>query len=382
MLDPLLRQPLDKLPLPIQVILRMGVYQALFCDQVTFPAMVHTSVDLAKRHGHAGTAKLVNAVLHRVPRSLDQVKLPSQTDQERDYLSIRHSIPRWILDQWIEDDGLEAARALCEACGQPAPTTLRANLLKTSANNLITGLSNAGYPASKQTTVPEEITIAGNLPPIRSKLFRAGHCLLQDPASMLPPHLLEPNHGDHVLDLCAAPGGKTTHIAELAQGRAHITAMDIQPARLDLLKENRDRLGSPGIHMLCGDGQTPPLRPGFDRILVDAPCSGLGTLRRHPELKWRIQPEDLDEFAQTQEALLRSAIGLCKNTGIIVYAVCTQTHKETEHVASSILSTEPVNLENGPQWLAPWKTKQGTYRTNPAQDGLDGFFLMRLRKSP
>ena len=378
-LGPLLHQPFAKLPRPMQLVLRMGVYQALFCDNVTFPAMVHTSVDLAKKRGHAGTARLANAVLKRVPQSLDDVKLPARDDVAA-FLTVRYSMPDWLVRRWIAENGAEQTEALCAALNEVAPATLRANTLKTSADDLIEQLKKAGYPASKETEIPEEVTVTGPLPPARANLFREGFFMVQDPASMLPAHLLEPKAGEKVLDMCAAPGGKSTHVAQLAGGEACVVALDRQPYRMGRIAENMERLQTPGVYPLCGDAAHAAVQPGFDRVLLDPPCSGLGTLRRHPDMKWRVDQKEIVRLAGLQGTLLREAIDLCKNSGVIVYSVCTTTPEETAQVVESVLEEGRVEPGEGPAWLDKWKVGNGMYRTSPADDGLDGFFLMRLRK--
>ncbi len=381
-LQPLLRQPMEELPPAIHTILRMGVYQALFLNQVTFPAMVHSSVELAKHHGHIGTARLVNAVLKRTPQCLDDVHFP---DPERDrlaYLSVRYSMPRWLVEQWSAQFGPEEASALCAAMNEQAPTALRANRLRITVEELCAGLTKAGYETVKRTPVPEEVTVLSGMPPARAKLFRDGACMLQDPASMLPPHLLEPQPGDWVLDLCAAPGGKSAHLSELAGGQVRVAAQDAHFRKSAQIAENIARMGTPNVFPLCADGLHPPFTEGFfDRVLVDAPCSGLGTLRRHPDLKWRTGPEEFETLGVAQEALLRSAIRLCKNGGLIVYSVCTFSQRETEHVFRTIAGEGFVQPEDGPKWLEEWKIGPGQYQTLPHRAGMDGFYLMRLRKS-
>ncbi|MBI4560153.1 MAG: 16S rRNA (cytosine(967)-C(5))-methyltransferase RsmB [Candidatus Hydrogenedentes bacterium] len=379
-LTKLVHQPLEDLPRPIQTILRMGVFQSLFCNQVTFPAMVHTSVDLARKYGHAGTARLVNAVLRRAPHSLDDVKLPEPSTDFEKYLSIRHSMPSWLVRKWLSEHGSEWAEQLCVASNTQSPVTLRVNLATTSVEQVSTQLARKSCKTTKQTPIPEELTVIEGEFPSRSKLFQEGHFIFQDPASMLPPHLLEPQPGEKILDLCAAPGGKTTHLAQLVHGESPIVALDLRPDKFRLIRDNIGRLGVPGIMCICGDGTRPPFAPGFDRILVDAPCSGLGTLRRHPDLKWRLRPEDPAELAELQRALLRTAIRLCKNGGRIVYSVCTFTREETEEVVGHVLEHEEVDLEDGPEWLNQWRMERGQYQTLPQRDGLDGFFLTRLRK--
>lgn len=379
-LTPLTRQPLNDLPAPILAILRMGVFQALFCRQVTFPAMVHTSVDLARRRGHAGTARLVNAVLRRVPESLDAVVFPDRAQKPAQYLSVRHSMPEWLVREWINEYGFERAESLCDALNAEAPASLRVNTLAVAPERLLESLRKKDFAAEHRTPIPEEITVLDGPPPAKSKLFQAGQYLMQDPASMLPPHLLKPQPGDRVLDLCAAPGAKTTHLSQLTDGRANITAMDIHAGKLGLVRENVQRLALPDINLVCGDGRFAPFRPVFDRVLVDAPCSGLGTLRRHPDLKWRVTPETRAALSSLQLDLLRSAIGVCKNDASIVYSVCTFTREETVDIARRILASGEVTTEDGVSWLDQWKINKGQYRILPEKEGLDGFFLMRLRK--
>ncbi|MCC6698165.1 MAG: 16S rRNA (cytosine(967)-C(5))-methyltransferase RsmB [Candidatus Hydrogenedentes bacterium] len=376
----LVRQPLDKLPPPILAILRMGVFQALYCRQVTFPAMVHTSVDLAKKRGHAGTAKLANAVLKRVPQHLEDVALPDSDTDPAAPLSVGHSMPLWLVTRWLREYGRDGAAALCEASNIQAPLTIRANTLKTGVEELSAGLEKAGCPCAKETSVPEELTVLEG-PLLRTKLFQHGHFMIQDPASMLPAHLMEPKAGERILDLCAAPGGKTTHMAALARGEATIIAADARRNRLFSVADNMARLETPGVHLLCADAAHPPFRGGFSGVLLDAPCSGLGTLRRHPDLKWRMREQDIARLAGIQRELLRSAVQLCENGGRIVYSVCTFTQEETEEVAQFAETLNGINLEDGPEWLNRWRVRKGLYRTLPNGDRMDGFFLMRLRKS-
>jgi 16S rRNA (cytosine967-C5)-methyltransferase len=286
-----------------------------------------------------------------------------------------------LVEHWITQYGRSETEGLCAASDSPAPTAIRANTSQVTVAKLKGALEKAGYEVEKRTPVPEELTLLGGLPPARTWAFRQGWFIVQDPASMLPAHLLEPRRGDQVLDLCAAPGAKTTHLAALANNEASsIVALDIHERRLAQVHENAARLGFQCADLVCGDGAQPPLRPVFDRILVDAPCSGLGTLRRNPDLKWRIEPGDVARLADLQCALLRSAAQLCKNAGVIVYSVCTITREETEEVVGQILNEGIVEPEDGPEWLNQWKSGTGRYETMPSRDGLDGFFLMRLRK--
>lgn len=197
---------------------------------------------------------------------------------------------------------------------------------------------------------------------------------------MLPGHLLEPQPGERVLDVCAAPGGKTTHLAQLGGDTTEVVAMDLQPRRLQAVQENMARLSLDNIVVCAGDGRHPPFEQRFDRVLVDAPCSGLGTLRRHPDLKLRMGPDAVARLAVQQRDLLLSATALCKNGGVIVYSVCTFTQAETQDVIAHVMSKSDVVPEDGPELLRPWNLSPGCYRTLPSAGSLDGFFLTRLRK--
>lgn len=374
-------QPLDKIPVPVLMVLRLGVFQAYFSDNVTRPALVHTSVELAKRRGNIGLAKLTNAVLRKIPQQLDDVSLPDRTKDFVNYLRLRYSMPRWMVRFWMERFGEEGAEKMCAACGEQAPLTIRVNTLKTRRETLMKHLEKAGFHSVDIPGCPDGLTLSGEGNLLRSKLFQEGYFMLQDPASMLASSLLEAQAGECILDICAAPGGKSTHIAALASGKAKVIALERYAGRIGRIQENCQRMEIPGVFPVCGDGLAPPFMDGtFDRVLVDAPCSGLGTLRRHPEIRWRTTPEMHAELAVTQCALLRKAVQLCKNGGLVVYSVCTLTRQETVDVASQIASDGACVLEDAPEHYNSWKIAQGQYQTSPLDAAWDGFFLTRFRK--
>lgn len=378
-LTPLLKQPLAQLPDPIRVVLEMGVFQSLFCGNVTPPSLVHTSVDVAKRKGHAGTARLVNAVLRRVPQTLDEVSFPDPESNLAEFLSLRYSLPEWIPQKWIADEGPEAARAIAEVSAVEAPRTARVNTRLMSREDLLKTLAKADQPAAPHPEVESAIVFGEGASPLRAKLFQRGAFYMQDPASMLAAHLLDPQSGSRILDLCAAPGGKALHLAELIGDTGVVIAADRTPNRLHRIVDNAERMAANNVSPVAADGIAPPFRRTFDAVLVDAPCSGLGTLRRHPDLKYRIQPRDLPALVSQQAALLRSAIDLCTIKGTVVYSVCTFTPEETTAVVEGILGDGRVEPECGPAWMDRWKIAPGMYRIHPGQDGLDGYFLTRLQ---
>ena len=380
-LSGLCEQPLDDLPPAVLVVLRMAIFQSLFCSQVTRPAMVHTSVDLSQKRGHAGLARMTNAILRKAPETLENIAFPDPAKDMAAYLRLRYSLPRWMAREWVERFGPEGAERFCARINTQAPMSLRVNTAKTTPEELARHLEKSGILTAHETPIPEELTVSAGGNPIDTRWFEQGHFLVQDPASMLPPRLLEPQPGEQVFDLCAAPGGKSTHIPHLTGGGARLTAMDAVGRRLWMVRDNFARLDMPECGIVCGDGTAPPFAAGqFDRVLVDAPCSGLGTLRRHPDLKWRVTPETVARLAETQRTLLRRGLDLCKNGGLVVYSVCTFTRQETVETVNTVLTEGLCEPEDGPELLAPWKTAQGQYQTDPLDGALDAFFLMRFRK--
>lgn len=374
-------QPLDQLPDAVLMILRMGVYQQLFCDNVTRPAMVHTSVELAKRRGHAGLARVANAVLRRVPETLDAVTLPDREGDFTEYLRLRYSMPRRLVRLWIALYGEAGAERFCAACSEPAPMTLRVNTRVTDRDTLATKLRKAGIEVSVPCDPLEALRVEGGGNPLKTRWFKEGHFMVQDLASMLVGRLAAPEPGDLVLDMCAAPGGKATHLAALSDDRATIIAQERFFGRTAKIRENCRRLSVANVYPVCADALAPPFRPGvFDKVLLDAPCSGLGTLRRHPEIKWRATAESSGQLAVLQRAMLRKAVHLCKNGGLIIYSVCTLTPEETVDVVSEIAGEGECVPEDGPELFNTWKTAKGQYQTNPADAAWDGFFLTRFRK--
>ncbi len=374
-------QPLDRMPPPVLNILRLGVYQQYFCGNVTRPAMVHTSVELAKRHGHAGLARLVNAILRRVPDSLDAVPFPDRAHEYTEYLRVRYSMPRRLVRLWIQRYGNEGAERFCAACNEPAPMTLRVNTLRTDTVTLAANLARAGIAVSRPCEVLEALRVDGGGNPLKTAWFKQGHFMVQDLASMLAAHLACPEPGALILDGCAAPGGKATHLAALSDDKARIVAQERYRGRIAKIRENCGRLGVSGVYPVCADALDPPF-PGnmFDVVMVDAPCSGLGTLRRHPEIKWRALDTSPGQLAGVQGAMLREAVKVCKNGGLIIYSVCTLTPEETVDVVSEIAGEGQCAPEDGPESFNTWKTAQGQYQTNPADAAWDGFFLTRFRK--
>ncbi len=374
-------KPLEFLPKPIKYILRVGVYQLFFCDQVTRPAAVHTSVELARVFGHIGLARLVNAILRNIPENLMDVPLPNRDEDEFQYFSIKYSIPLWILKEYERNFGKQTLEEFCKATAEIPYMAVRANFTLTTLEELQKRLSKMGIEAQHLTPVPEELSLPPTYLLIECPLFKQGLYTVQDPASMMVVHALQPQPYEKIIDICSAPGTKATHIAEFTFSTAKVYALDINPKRMLRVYENIRRLKLKNIFTLIGDGLSLPFPDDtFDRVLLDAPCSGLGTIRRNPDLKYNMSKESVIRLAILQKKLLGEAIRICKRNGIIVYSVCTFTEEETKKVVEPFITSNKVLPKDGPELLRQWKITTGIYQTLPTNTLWDGFFLTILQK--
>ncbi len=382
------KQPLAKLETRVLYLLRLGAYQILHLDRVPDRAAVHATVELARSQGLERATGFLNGILRSLTREREAIPRPDPQTAPLAALEHTCSLPEWLAQKWLKEFGAEEALALAMVMLAPAPFTLRANTLCIGRDELLTHLHQAGHAAEPTVYAPEGIHItargAGHLPGDREGWYQ-----VQDEASMLIAHLLAPQPGERILDACSAPGGKTTHIAALADNRAQILALDLHPKRLDMVDYGSRRLGAEGIETRACDLTQPPafLEPAsFDRILVDAPCSGLGVLRRNPEIRWRRTPEDVRELARLQQTILGHVAPLLRPGGVLLYSLCTFTPEETTGVLNSFLAAHPdFAIEDGRQNAPPhWHDlfdSQGLLRTLPHRHGgMDAFFAARLRR--
>ncbi|MCA1901649.1 MAG: 16S rRNA (cytosine(967)-C(5))-methyltransferase RsmB [Candidatus Hydrogenedens sp.] len=372
---------LDTLPRPILYILRIAVFQYYFCSQVTIPAAVHTSVDLAHIFGHAGLARMVNAVLRKLPEKFEDIELPSKETDFLDYLSVRYSIPIWILEEFIKRFGEENVEEFAISVSEIPFMSIRTNTMLITREELEIRLKKIGIEAQHLTPIPEELSLNSTYLLTNCPLMRQGLYTIQDPASMLSVHALNPQPGDIILDICSAPGTKTTHIAQLTKNRSKIFSVEIHPGRIQRIFENIYRLKCENIYPICSSGTFLPFpNETFDRILVDAPCSGLGTLRRNPDIKYTIKKDALKRLPNLQKEILEEASRVCKKGGIIVYSVCTFTEDETLGVVNEFIKEKKLIPINAPEWLDSWKIQTGQYQTLPLKNLWDGFFLTVFQK--
>ncbi len=382
-----LTSPLHKLTLAMRNLLRLSAYQLLYLDRVPAHAVVDEAVRLARRYGHRGVAGLANAVLRRLSAEKDDLPWPDATANAAEYLSLRYSHPQWMVKRWIERYGAAEAESLCRANNETAPLSLRPNTLRTTAAQLRERLSTERVEAAFSPRVPGMLLVNPHGSLVELDSYKDGLFTIQGESSALVAPCLDPGPEQMVLDLCSAPGGKTTHLAELMLDRGVIHAVDIHPHRLQLVQRAAQRLGLSSIRTLEIDGRKIGAAglPLQQCILVDAPCTGLGVIRRLPELKWRRREEELLRMQKLQLELLEAAASMLAPGGKLLYSVCTNEPEETMAVARSFSARHPeLKLQAGPGRLPdPLCTaigEDGTINLLPHRHGLDGFFIALWRR--
>lgn len=365
----------------VRILLRMAVYQFIYLDRIPNHAVVNEAVTIAKFRGHKGISGMVNGVLRAFLRegapSLDGIKDPIER------LSIETSHPRWMLENWIESFGFDAAAQIAKQNNTAPPQTVRLNTHLISREEAVQHLTEEGFEV--RTGLLDESLHLSKRPATSSSLFIDGKMTIQDESSMMPAHALQLEEGMKVLDMCAAPGGKTTHIAQLMNNTGEIVALDIHDHKIKLIDDNAKRLGFTKIQAVSSDARNAfETLEGqqFDRILVDAPCSGYGVIRRKPDMKYTKKQEDGARLATIQFDILEQAYKLIKSGGIIVYSTCTIEPTENQHVIEKFLGEhadmELVALPDMVSEVNQSSNGPGA-QVLPYADG-DGFYLAALQK--
>jgi 16S rRNA (cytosine967-C5)-methyltransferase len=376
-------QPLARLSPWIRNLLRIGAYELLFLDRTSPAATCHSLVQLAHRFGHAGSARFVNAVLRRISDHPEELDFPVPTADPLEYLTIEYSLPRWLVARWQQrwPDDLEA---LCAVQNDPAPLTVRVNRLRTSPEELAARWEAAGLQVSPCRWALDGLTVDHSGPVRELPGYEEGLFCVQDEASLLVGHLAAPPPGARVVDLCSAPGTKSTHLAELMGDRGLVVAVDVHEARLRLVAASARRLGLRSVVPLCADGRRVGqwLRESVEVMVVDAPCSGTGTLRRRPDARWRKQPEQIAELAALQGQLLQAAAPVVRPGGVLIYSTCSLEPEENEEVIRRFRQARPDFYADLPPLESGMEgdEAEGWVRLWPHRHGTDGFFICRLRR--
>ncbi|RMF64260.1 MAG: 16S rRNA (cytosine(967)-C(5))-methyltransferase RsmB [Calditrichaeota bacterium] len=376
------RGDFDAAPLSLKTILRLGMYQLRFLDRVPDYAVVSEAVSQAKRAGNPRWASLVNGVLRTYLREADKLTFPSLKDDAVAALAVQHSHPEWMLSRWVARFGVEDTLQLCKFNNSRPAVTLRVNPQKTDRDTLARRLRELGFAPKPAAYFPDFIRVEKAQGLTETDAFKQGWFTIQDESTALATSMLQPRAGETVVDLCAAPGGKTCHVASLMRDRGTILAVDVRADRLTLLRENAKRLGLRSVQLVRADGRNVCVR-GADRVLVDAPCSGLGVLARRVDLRWKRRPEEITNVRSVQLALLRNAISLLRVGGVLVYSTCTIEPEENEELVSAFLAEQKnVEMDAPPQEIhRTFVSNEGWVRTLPFVHKMDGGFAVRLVKT-
>jgi len=384
-LDALIEQLSSRPPARIaagaRIALRLGLYQLLFLEGIADHAAVNESVELAKGDGRKA-AGLVNAVLRRAA-SEGEPWLRALGDATPAQAAVLHSHPRWLAERWFQALGADTARALMAADNEPAESAVRANTLFVTGGELVAELRSRGVRATRADGLDEAVVIDGAFDARGSDLARAGALMPQARASMLVARTLEPMAGERVLDLCAAPGAKTTHLAALAGGKPRtLVAVERHQGRATALRRTCEQFGV-DVEVRCGDARELARSDpeGYDRVLVDVPCSGLGTLRSHPDARWRVRATDARALAPVQGELLAAAATAVAVGGVLVYSTCTIEQIENDDVVDTFLEAHRDFRPAGPESRLPlWDHAhmEGRLQTLPHRDSTDGFYIARM----
>ncbi|MDT5268542.1 MAG: rRNA (cytosine967-C5)-methyltransferase [Acidobacteriota bacterium] len=371
-----------KLDAPVRLALRMGLFQLRFLARVPAHAAVNESVQIAHASGFRSAAPFINAVLRRATREPDYDPAEAVEDP-LEKIAVETSHPPWLVRRWAAAFGIEETASFANANNDSAPAAFRVNTLKADPDTLVEKLRAEGLQVAPSRVAPGAWRVEGGTGASAALrgLAAEGLVYMQDEASQLVAHVLGAAPGERVLDACAAPGSKTTHVAALAEGRAHVVAGDLHPHRLRVVGETCARLGVLGVGLVVLNAEValPFAAETFDRVLVDAPCTGTGTLRHNPEIRWRLSRESFRELPAVQGRILSEAARVLRRGGRLVYSTCSVEREENEDVVNAFLHshTDFTQTQAAP---APLLLPNGAARTWPQRDDVDGFFVAAMEK--
>ena len=374
-------RPLRKIPPMVREVLRLGIYQIFYMDKVPPSAACNEAVELTKKYSHTGTVKFVNAVLRTAVREPEKAKFPEGKGKEAERLALSCCHPLWMVKRWIKAFGVEETGRLCAFNNVQPILSLRTNTLKISRASLLEELAAAGAEAKPSGWSPEGILCLSHGALDDFPALSQGFCQVQDESSMLVAHVMAPRAGEFVIDACSAPGGKATHLAALMGNRGRVLACDIYEHKLRRIEENAARLGIEVIETTLMDARAlgEKYKEQADRVLVDAPCSGLGVLRRKPDARWRKRVEEIKALPKLQSEILESAARALKPGGVLVYSTCTIEPEENQQVVESFLNHhEDFHLDDTGSFLPCGKRQEKLVQLYPQRDGTDGFFIARM----
>jgi 16S rRNA (cytosine967-C5)-methyltransferase len=385
LIDQLGKKKAHQQPTDLRLILHIGLYQLRYLDHIPPSAAVNTTVELAKENGFKALGGVVNGILRQYIRAssenTDILQLPPNIVEK---LGVLHSFPDWLIKIWLDQFGTEETEKLCIYFNTPPSLDLRINVLKTSLEEVKSALEGEGIKVSRIDSLPQALRLTGKIGPIEKLTgFQEGWWLIQDSSAQLVSHLLDPQGGETVIDACAAPGGKTTHLAELMGDQGIIWGCDRYSSRLKKLEKNIHRLQLKSVRILTGDSrELSQFKNTADRVLLDAPCSGLGTLHKRPDIRWKQNPANITHLTQLQNELLTQTATWVKSGGFLVYATCTLNPEENETIIQNFLANNShwKIVYPSVSWMKVYTTPQGWLKILPHQHQMDGFFMVKLQK--
>ncbi|MDI3534525.1 MAG: rRNA (cytosine967-C5)-methyltransferase [Thermosediminibacterales bacterium] len=376
----------DKMNKYIRNILRMGVYQIVFLDKVPISAACNESVNLAKKYGPMKLTGFVNGVLRNIARNIDELEFPSLKTDPIEHISIKYSFPKWMIKKWIKLYGVDFTLALCKFTNKRPEFSIRVNTIKTTKDDLKLLFEKQGFEVSDGKYVKEALRIKGVKPVEELESYHKGFFQPQDEGSMMVSHVLNPQPGDLIVDVCAGPGGKTTHIAQLMNNKGCIISRDVYEHKLILIRNLCKRLGIDIVKTELKDAtiEDESLREKADRVLVDVPCMGFGVIRRKPDIKWTKDEHQIKEMVKLQKKILEISSKYVKKNGILLYTTCSIGPEENEEVVKGFLNKHrDFTLRN----LKPFFEKKFNFsqptawqQLFPHIHGVDGFFMACMEK--
>ena len=370
----------------IRHVLRMSTYQIMFLDKVPDSAACNEAVEIVKTRNMDDLGPFVNGVLRSIVRNKDKISYPDKETKPQEYLAVVYSFPDWMIQLWLKEYSFDYVEELCEALNRTPDVTIRANELLISRDDLAKELEKLGIKTEKGKLAREALRVQGITSIAKLETFQKGYFTVQDESSMLASYVLDPQKGDKVLDVCAAPGGKSTHMAELMVGEGTITSGDIYDHKLDKVKESAKRMGHPMIQTKIQDAMVldKTYIDVFDRVLIDAPCSGLGLLHKKSDIRWNKDQKDISDLVKVQREILTTSSKYVKPGGVMVYSTCTITTAENKRMVNWILKNLDFDLEPIdsyiPDLLHNKDSAKGFLQILPTDAGTDGFFISRFRK--
>ncbi|MGL4737329.1 MAG: 16S rRNA (cytosine(967)-C(5))-methyltransferase RsmB [Cellulosilyticaceae bacterium] len=379
------KTPVKKMKPLIRNSLRMTVYQLLFLDKIPASAAINEAVKIINRRKMNNLSGFVNGVLRSIDRGRDQITYPSKENDFEAYLSVFYSVPEWMIKMWLQSYGKDVTEKICISLGQKAEVCIRINTLCSSLEEVTALLTQEGMRVESGKLLPKEnLMLRGTGPIAESESFKKGLWTVQDESAMLVGHIVDPQPGECILDMCSAPGGKSTHMAQLMGNQGQIISTDIHDHKIEIIEKNASRLGITCIDAVCQDGTAfkAEWKEKFDRILLDAPCSGLGIIKRKPDIRYSKEAADLDAIFEIQKKLAAVAKGYLKPDGVLVYSTCTISPQENEQMVTYIEKKLGLTLEamgdRLPESLRPYEDRG--VQILPFVADSDGFFIARFRK--